>query len=60
MHEVVTRVQRPGDPRAARHGSSTGTGMHPATCTSGVSGPDEQIIEFVLFDVTACVQPDLL
>ena len=41
-------------------GSSTGTGTYPLTCTSGKLTPDEQIIEFMLFDVTACVTPDYL
>ena len=39
-------------------GSSSG--VYPNACTSGPLTPDEQIIEFMLFDVTACVQPDLL
>jgi hypothetical protein len=41
-------------------GSSTGPGLYPDSCIAGPLTPDEQLIEFMLFDVTACVQPDVI
>jgi hypothetical protein len=41
-------------------GSSTGVGLYPATCVAGALSSNEKIIEFMLFDVTACVRPDVL
>jgi hypothetical protein len=40
-------------------GSATAVGTFPTTCTSGPLSTEEKIIEYMLFDVTACVQPDV-
>jgi len=35
-------------------------GTYPAACTSGPLTPQEKLVEYMLFDVTACVSPDLI
>ena len=40
------------------HVSGGSGGVFPAACTSGSLSKDEQIIEYMLFDVTARVRPD--
>ncbi len=40
-------------------GGSTGVGVFPSTCVAGPLSNEEKIIEYMLFDVTACVQPDI-
>ena len=35
-------------------------GTYPTACTSGPLTPQEKLVEFMLFDVTACVSPDII
>lgn len=40
------------------HVSGASAGTFPGVCASGPLTKDEQIVEYMLFDVTACVKPD--
>lgn len=40
------------------HVQGEGSGKFPSSCAPGPLSPEERLVEFMLFDVTACVRPD--